>query len=151
MLDTKKLKTFLNNVTDAEIRGELEVSSLKQSGEKVYRYQSDDWLYERSECGSTSRGVREVVFYKSKPVWLSNIYGRSYDAFASRSEQLQMMRYQASAGDTLNSCLAESGSLKYIRNISGDISGFSGEEMLYSHGDEVYTALYTGGLLDDAY
>jgi len=40
------------------------------------------------------------------------------------------------------------GNLKYENNFQGEVDNFSGEEIIYRNGKEVYQAKYVGGLVD---
>jgi hypothetical protein len=120
----------------------------------TYSYEAGDWRFEDNFFGDAPAGGREVIFYKNKPVWIMSYYGKVYRKERT-GEVFDVLRNAVKEGFSSedDSCVRgpdsyTDGDYKYVNYTNGAIEMFSGEEMIFKDGEELYTAIYSGGFIE---
>ncbi len=115
-------------------------------------YKSGDWKSEDNFFGGEPYGGREVVFYKGKPVWIFVYYGWVEPNVSDIQEVYDFLKAALNA-DSENKVFRGpkefvKGNFLYKNSWHGNFERFSGEEIMYRKGTEIYRAKYMGGLVD---
>lgn len=124
-------------------------SSNEQDGSKSTRFEEADFKFHDNWFGGEPFGGREVVFYQGKPYWMMVYYGSDdQSADGVIPVLLKALNEPPTELPVRGPNVLQDGEYKYENNWSGDIEKFSGEEIIYYQGKEVYKANYFGGLVD---
>jgi len=121
-------------------------------GSHDLQFYQGDWSYHDSYLGESDFIGEEVVYFKGKPVWGMNYYGRilcpdkitSAQAGAVIQQSLTQL-YQS--GRFLGSFQHSVGGFMYIDTNDGDPLYFTGKEWIEFEGEVVYQLVYHGGLI----
>lgn len=115
-------------------------------------FKSGDWLMHDNFFGGEPYGGREVVFFKNAPIWMMVYYGwvdPLFEDFKSVYPFLQKALSKPPEEIPLRGpSKLEDGSFKYDNKWEGNIEQYSGEEIIFKDGKEIYRAKYSGGLVD---
>jgi hypothetical protein len=110
-----------------------------------------EWRFHDNYFGGEPYGGREVVFFRSQPVWMAVYYGyvHKYATVDSVYSFLQRALHDAPADFPVRGpeVLTE-GRFSYRNVHDGDVNSFSGHEIIQEDGREVYSAHYAGGFVD---
>lgn len=121
-------------------------------GSTDLQYREGDWAYHDGYLGNTDFLGQEVVYYRGRPVWAMNYYGRilrddlisAAEAGAMIKESLtQMYKQRRFLGGFQHSA----GDLAYTDTSQGDLAAFTGREWIDRGGEPVYQLEYHGGLV----
>lgn len=108
-----------------------------------------DWKFHDNWFGGEPFGGREVVFFQDKPYWMAVYYGKDSGKADGLIPFLRVALSKPPAELPVRGPqILEQGEFKYINEWKGDLEDFTGEEIIYFKGEEVYRAGYLGGLVD---
>jgi hypothetical protein len=129
------------------------VSSCRISSHDL-KYTEGDWSYLDSYFGGRDFIGEEVVYYREKPVWGMNYYGRILRAdLISPAQAGQVIQASLSKmyaeGRFLGGFQHEHEGFAYTDTSEGEMSCFRGREWIARAGKTVYELLYHGGLIKD--
>lgn len=116
----------------------------------IFKY--GDWKYHDNYFGGEPYGGREVVFFKSNPVYIMTYYGHVYDSVYDINKVygvlMDALKLIPEDKPYRGPKKYDSGDLLYRNSFVGEIDNFFGEEIIIQNGKEVYKAKYTGGFVD---
>lgn len=148
--NTKQLKKFLveariNTYATSGEGGEQKLSD----GTKEFVHRRGLYKYRDRYFGTNPFIGEEVTFYKSKPVWGMNYYGRvilSHVNSRTVYEFLKQALQKVTARRPYRGPkLFKRGAWKYSCFVQGSIDNFSGRETIYYRNKKVYELLFHGG------
>jgi len=151
-MDIEKLRAFLlycGREGDAHIpEGAMKK---EQDGSTSITLEKENWKFHDNYFGGEPYGGREVVFYGSRPIWIMVYYG-NVDAGVSDLEPVYGFLKKALAlvpdeAPYRGPAKFLDGDFQYENTWNGSLEAFSGEEIIYLHGEKVYSARYGGGLV----
>lgn len=152
-MDTANLLRFLR---DAHQHGYAAGRAARQRREADHSttitHETEEWAFHDNYFGGEPYGGRSVVFRNGKPVWMAVYYGRVEGpptevqpvySFLQRALLLAPEDFPVRGpAEFCDNAFA-------YRNVRhGDVRGFRGEETIHHRGQHVYTAWYSGGLVD---
>jgi hypothetical protein len=152
-LDTANLLRFLR---DAHQHGYAAGRAARQRRETDHSttitYEAEEWAFHDNYFGGEPYGGRSVVFRQGKPIWIAVYYGcvegppaeiQPVYSFLQRALRLAPEDFPVRGpAEFCDHAFA-------YRNVhQGDVRGFRGEETIHHGGEQVYTAWYSGGLVD---
>jgi len=153
MIDKKQLCKFLVQAKKSTYAAGDQIKKvIKKDKSTTLTFKQGDWEYHDNYFGGEPFGGREVVFFKSQPVYIMVYYGWVVESIKNFDKVYKM----------LQSALLEipenkpyrgpeelsKGNYTYKNSFAGEIDNFSGEEFILENGHEVYRAKYMGGLVD---
>lgn len=126
-------------------------SNITREDDKSYsiRFEQGSWRYHDNWFGGEPFGGRTVVFKAGKPYWMAVYYGSD----SGKAEGLIGFLRKALSNQPDELPVRGPKELKedkfeYKNKWEGDLEKFSGKEFIYYDGEEVYSAEYAGGLVD---
>lgn len=144
------LKGFLVRAKRNTYAGDGALSTSSRPNSKDLHYREGDLLYIDSYFGSYDFIGEEVVFENQKPIWGMNYYGKMLvDEIPSgfitclKSALKQVTAENPFRGPNL----FEKDKFIYKCFWNGDISWFSGNEVIYFNGVEIYRLSFQGGFI----
>ncbi len=153
MIDTQQLCTFLVRAkTSTYAAGDKANKKIEQDLSTSLLYKEWDWTYHDNYFGGEPYGWREVVLFKNKPVYIMIYYWYVYAnisdlkttyTFLQHALSLIPEQYPYRGPQQYNK-----ENLSYINTFTGNINNFSGEEIITRDWEEIYTAKYIGGFVD---
>ena len=115
-------------------------------------HETKEWAFHDNYFGGEPYGGRSVVFRKGKPVWMAVYYGRVEGppaevqpvySFLQRALLLPPEDFPVRGPEEFYD-----NALAYRNAHHGVVRAFRGEETIHHRGERVYTAWYSGGLVD---
>jgi hypothetical protein len=153
MIDLDELISFLleaNVNTYASGSSQIIVKESDESNTFIYEQKS--WKYHNNFFGGDPLAGRIIVFLKNKPVFFMAYYGSVEEDYKEVDEVYSVLKEALLHATPEMPFRGPSGyrtrGFYYKNNIEGDPMKFSGEEVIYKEGAEVYRAKYFGGLVD---
>ncbi|MEM4256508.1 MAG: DUF5680 domain-containing protein [Thermoplasmata archaeon] len=148
-----KLKNFLIETKKAGYGASDSKSWIKEKdGSTTIVFKSGDFRMHDNFFGGDPWGGREIVFFRDKPVWIMVMYGKVEDSVEDYKEVYEFLkkalRNQPNDLPLRGPRLLHQKQFTYKNNVEGDLENFSGEETIYLNGKKVYSAIYTGGFVD---
>ncbi|MBI2033325.1 MAG: hypothetical protein HYT10_02560 [Candidatus Levybacteria bacterium] len=148
-MDIENLRKFL---LEAANKGyALGESAFKKGPDDSYiiEYESGNFRFHDNWFGGEPFGGREVVFYKEKAEWIMVYYG----ADSGKADGLIQVLRKALANPPKELPVRGpktlvGGGFRYVNKWQGNLEKFKGEEVIYYKNEEVYTATYVGGFID---
>lgn len=131
--------------------GDENIKKKEKDNSTTIVYEKGNYKYHDNYFGGEPYGGREVVFYKSKPVWMMIYYGWVVEGV--ENSEVYGILTKALSNVTLDMPYRGpkefvDGDLKYVNTLDGDVENFSGEEEIFKGDILLYTARYMGGLVD---
>jgi hypothetical protein len=124
----------------------------EKDGSTTIVYEQGDWKMHDNFFGGEPYGGREVVFYKSKPVWMMVYYGVVVESEIDIKELYRFLQKALKEDPESNPYRGprnfKEESLEYTNVWTGEADNFSGEETIHKLGEKVYWAKYIGGFID---
>jgi hypothetical protein len=153
MIDLDELISFLLEASVNTYASDNSKSMVRESdGSTTYTYVQGNWRYHDNFFGGEPYGGREVIFFKNKPVFFMAYYGSVEESYKEVDEVYSVLKEALLHATPEMPFRGPSGyrtrGFYYKNNIDGDPIKFSGEEVIYKEGAEVYRAKYFGGLVD---
>lgn len=149
----KSLKDYLLTISKEGYATNDEKEWKKESdGSTTIANNHGSWNMNDNFYGGEPYGGREIVFFEGKPHWIMVYYGQ-VSKKVNDVGKIYAFLQKALANTDIDFPLRgpkelDEGDLKYENNWSGTISEFNGHEKILLNGDEVYSASYLGGLVD---
>lgn len=152
-INKKQLCKFLVRAKRATYAaGDLSEKISESDHSTTLRFEEGDWKYHDNYFGGEPYGGREVVFFKSVPVYIMTYYGYINKDVSGLNELYSFLQ------KALNLIPEDKpfrgpekyseGKLLYVNISNGEVDNFSGEEIISRDGKELYRAKYIGGLVD---
>jgi len=150
-----ELAAFIVRAKSATYVGGGAKSPPCRPGSHDLRFAEGDFAYLDSYFGGADFIGEEVVYYRGRPAWAMNYYGRvleptritAAEAGQVIQESLSLLyregrflggfEHTTAGGDT------------YVDTSRGDVASFSGQEWIVRGGERVYELDYHGGLVRD--
>lgn len=153
MFDINELKKFKKEADSAGYESESPKNEIKESdGSTTLWYESGDWKYHDNYFGGEPYGGRTVIFYKNKPVWMMVYYGWLDEKVSDVNEAYVFLRKALRAGSVEGSLRGpkefSEGKFTYANSWQETLENYSAKEEMYLDGNLIYTATYTGGLVN---
>jgi hypothetical protein len=122
-------------------------------GSHDLQFFKDDWSYHDSYLGESDFIGEEIVYFKGKPVWGMNYFGRILQPDKFTSAQAgsiiqQSLTNMYLTGRFLGGFTHTVGEYTYTDTNDGDALYFTGREWIEHDGESVYQLVYHGGLLN---
>lgn len=151
-MDVEALRRFLVDCNAAGYAGGDEKQWRKEpDGSTTIPYERDRWRSHDNFFGGEPYGGRTVVFHDDKPVWLMAYYGwvaEEMDANAVYGVLRRALMQMPEDAPFRGPAAYAEGTFTYRNSWSGDIHRFAGEEQIRRGEQLIYTASYSGGLVD---
>jgi hypothetical protein len=153
MFDKKDLCKFLVKAKKTTYAvGDLAKKIINDDKSTTLTFEEGDWKYHDNYFGGEPYGGREVVFFKNEPVYIMTYYGQVNEKVSDVKKIYGILMnalklipenkpYRGPEEYTENN-------LEYRNSFTGEVDNFSGEEKILENGNEVYSAKYMGGLVD---
>jgi hypothetical protein len=152
-MDTTKLIEFIVKASKATYDNGDESIWIKESDKSsTLKYAEGEFSFHDNFFGGEQYGGREVVFFQGNPIFMMTYYGKVIESitdlkaiygFLQESLRQKTVEYPLRGPKEYIK-----GDMKYTFELEGDIKEFIGYEKIYSKGEEIYTATFTGGLVD---
>lgn len=150
-MDTNVIKNFLIKSNRNGYGNSSIVPTNEDDGSHTIIFNDGDLSFHDNYFGGEPYGGREVISYQNKPVWIMVYYGwvndmsMISDIYTFLKEALlnftEDMPYRGPS-------LFEKDGWKYVNEVHGEFSIFSGEEIIYYKDEELFRTKYQGGLVD---
>jgi len=115
-------------------------------------FEDGDWKYHDNYFGGEPYGGREVVFFKSKPIYIMVYYGQVNESVPDINKVygilMNALKLVPENRPYRGPEKYNKGNLSYSNNFTGKIDNFFGEEIIKESGREIYKAKYIGGFVD---
>lgn len=154
MFDLKELKEFLIKASSKTYASDNSAEAKEKDGSTTYEYKDGPWKYHDNFFGGEPFGGREVIFYEDKPVWMMTYYGGTYGKNKNLPKLYNFLKQALSNNNPEDEVPCRGpqkfidGDMKYFSNVNGSLKSFTGEEFILKDGNEIYCAVYNGGLVD---
>jgi hypothetical protein len=149
-----RLNAFIVRAKSVSYVGNGQLVAACRPGSHDLEFLAGDWAYRDSYFGGRDFIGEEVVFFKGKPVWAMNYYGRIL-----RSDLIT----PAQAGQVIKASLSKMylegrflGGFEfhhedfiYTDSSEGNVTSFRGREYISRNGGITYELVYHGGLILD--
>ncbi len=151
-LSLAELNSFIVQAKAATYVGNGAKSLSHRPGSHDLEFHQGDFSYLDSYFGGTDFIGQEVVYYKERPVWAMNYYGRIIRTDLITAQVAgQMIKKSLSKlyeeGRFLGGFENLVDDLIYIDTNEGDVTSFSGREWITRDNVRVYELIYHGGLI----
>lgn len=152
MANYEGLRQFLFDTTQAGY-GNPNTRSVKGSdGAKIITHENGDWRMADSFYGGHPYAGQEVIYHLGKAVWAMQYRGWVYDTEMTPNEVYGFLKKALLAAPAEHPYRGPSelqeGSLVYRNEWHGEIDNFAGQEIILDGEQEIYKALYFGGIVD---
>ena len=151
----QELNAFIVMAKAATYVGNGEKAESCRPGSHDLIFEKVPFFYLDSYFGGTDFIGQEVVYYKGKPVWAMNYYGRILQpdlitpAEAGKMIKQSLSRMYAEEDRFLGGFEHGVGDLHYTDTSQGEVSSFLGKEWIARDNLKVYELDYHGGLIKD--
>ena len=134
--------------------GSVEKKSSSRLNSNDYEYKKENMIYHDTYFGGTKFIGEEVVYVDSKPYWGMNYYGVTFDENLGEEAMDNALRPALMKVGEDSSIIPVrgprefiNGEFKYLFDVTGDISNFSGIESVYKNNVKIYELKCNGGLI----
>lgn len=153
MINLKQLCEFLVKAKKAGYASGDKAKKIKEKNKsKTITFKYGYWEYNDNYFGGEPYGGREVVFYKNQPVYMMVYYGLVYEKINNFKEVYKFLQEAITLIPKVKPFRGpkkyQNGNFVYLNDFNGDITNFSGEEIIKLKNKEIYKAKYMGGLVD---
>lgn len=145
LIDAKK-QTYANTSVE-------KISSTRLNSND-YEYKKGNMTYHDTYFGGTRFIGEEVIYIDDKPYWGMNYYGVTLDENLSEEAMDNALRPALmKVGENISIIPVRgpkefvNGEFKYLFDVTGDISNFSGIESIYKNNVKIYELKCNGGLI----
>lgn len=150
-LNLKALKQFLRQANMPHATDNSNVTK-EPDGSRSITFEDGDWQMHDNFFGGEPYGGRMVVLYKNKPVWMMVYYGqvtapkfKPDELYGFLREALQHPPEDRPYRGPEN---YKKSDLEYRNQVNGDADNYAGKEEILQNGEQIYWAVYHGGLID---
>lgn len=153
-VDLSELNAFIVRAKAATYVGDGRHVDSSRTGSHDLRFTEQEWSYHDSYFGGSDFIGEEVVYWREKPVWAMNYYGRILrDDLITAAEAGQMIKTSLSRMYQQNRFLGgfeyEENELTYVDTSEGGPECFRGHELIRRGPELVYELDYHGGMIRD--
>ncbi|HSH55190.1 MAG TPA: DUF5680 domain-containing protein [Candidatus Limnocylindrales bacterium] len=152
MASHEELRHFLYDTTQAGYGNPNTRSEKASDGANIITYEDGEWRMVDSFYGGHPYAGQEVVYHLSKAVWAMQYRGWVHDTEMKPSEVYGFLKKALVAAPAEHPYRGprelQDGSLVYRNEWNGEIDGFAGQEVILDCDQEIYRALYFGGVVD---
>lgn len=151
-----KLNNFMGEAAKATYASGGGTTTSQRAGFTELEYRDGDWYYRDSYTGYYRSWGQEVIWYKGKPFWTC-LYGggmnKQFMNDVEASETFAFLKQALLSGDKQKNFQPRgpksfiSDRWEYSSTLSGDISQFSGNEVITRDGLAVFTHTFLGGIV----
>lgn len=147
-----ELERFIVSAKSATYVGSGQKLLPYRLGSTDLQFRQGDWAYHDSYVGNTDFLGQEVVYYRARPVWAMNYYGRILrDDLISAAEAGMMIKASLTEMYRQHRFLGgfqhTAGELSYTDTSEGTVTAFTGREWIDRGSVRVYELVYHGGLV----
>lgn len=147
-LDLAELKRFLMKANMPHADGTAKIAK-ESDGSRTIEFTDDDYHMHDNFFGGEPYGGRLVVFYKDEPVFMEVYYGKtSKPADAVYSFLREALQHPGKDNPFRGPAEYTKGNLTYKCSTEGDVADHTVKEFIYEDGQEIYSAIIVGGLVD---
>ncbi|MCK9368553.1 DUF5680 domain-containing protein [Candidatus Dojkabacteria bacterium] len=152
-MDLQKLKEFIFKASKATYAsGSENIKIIESDKSTTLKYSEGEYSYHDNYFGGEPYGGREVVFINGNPVFMMTYYGKVVESITDLKTTYGFLQ-ESLRQNTIESPLRGpkeyiKGDMKYTFELKGDIKEFIGFEKIFLNNEEIYTATFTGGLVD---
>lgn len=118
-------------------------------GSRTIEYSEGDYHMHDNFFGGEPYGGRLVIFYKNQPLFLEVYYGKTSqpadEVYAFLREALQ---HPGADNPYRGPAEYKKDNLTYKSTVTGDMTDHTVNEWIYDKGEEIYSAVVIGGLVD---
>jgi Domain of unknown function (DUF5680) len=148
------LNTFIVRAKSVSYVGDGQPVPSCRPGSHDLKFTDGDWAYLDSYFGGRDFIGEEVVYFKGKPVWAMNYYGRILRSdLITPAQTGQVIKASLSKmyseGRFLGGFEHHFEGFTYTDTSEGESTSFRGREFISSAGETVYELFYHGGLILD--
>ena len=151
----QELNAFIVKAKAATYVGDGEKAESCRPGSHDLIFEQTPFFYLDSYFGGSDFIGQEVAYYKGKPVWAMNYYGRilvpekitAAEAGGVIKESLSKM--YTDEGRFLGGFEHATGDFRYTDTSQGDVASFTGKEWISRNTEKVYELDYHGGLIKE--
>lgn len=150
-----QLNTFIVQAKAATYVGDGQKSQPCRVGSHDLKFQGDSFSYLDSYFGGSEFIGQEVIYFKNKPIWAMNYYGRILSpelitaTEAGKIIKESLGKLYAEEGRFLGGYEHTVGNTRYTDTNQGDVTSFTGKEWISRDDTTVYELEYHGGLIKD--
>jgi hypothetical protein len=151
----QQLNSFIVQAKAATYVGDGKKIPSCRPGSHDLEFHEGPFSYLDSYFGGTDFLGQEVVYYKDKPVWAMNYYGRILEpelitaAEAGKVIKESLSKMYSDEGRFLSGYEHSTSDMQYVDTSQGDASSFTGKEWIVRENARVYELDYHGGLIKD--
>jgi hypothetical protein len=150
----KDLNRFIVKAKSVSYVGDGKPVPACRPGSHDLAFSDGDWSYLDSYFGGRDFIGEEVVFYRGKPVWAMNYYGRILrDDIITPAQAGQVIKASLSKmyreGRFLGGFEHEHEGFVYADASQGEVASFRGREYISRSGEMAYELFYHGGLIKE--
>lgn len=152
-MDNQSLTQFLLESNEKGYASQDESTFVKENDSSTsINYESGDWRFHDNYFGGEPYGGRQVVFYQQKPCWITVYYGQVGSSVKDIKEVyifLKKALLKPRKGFPLRGQEEFiDGAYKYESSLKGNIENFTLKEKIYQNNNEIYSAVFFGGYVD---
>jgi hypothetical protein len=150
----KELNKFIVRAKSVTYVGNGQPVPSCRPGSHDLKFSEGDWSYLDSYFGGRDFIGEEVVYYKEKPVWAMNYYGRILRRdLITPAQAGEVIKASLSKmyleGRFLGGVTHQHAGFTYTDASEGDVTFFRGTEFISCAGETAYELCYHGGLILD--
>lgn len=147
-IDLEELKAFLIRANVPHATGTAKMVKEVDSSRTI-EFTDGNYRMHDNFFGGEPYGGRLVIFYKNQPIFIEVYYGQtSKPADEVYSFLREALQHPEKENPFRGPSQYNKGSLTYKSQTSGDISSHTVREFIYDEGEEIYSAVVIGGLVD---
>jgi len=147
-INFKELKSFLMRANMPHATGEAETIN-ESDGSRTIEFEDGDYRMHDNFFGGEPYGGRLVVFHKDKPLFMEVYYGQTSRPADEVYDFLrQALRHPSEDNPYRGPAEFKKGNFLYKSSTDGDIASHTVKEFIYDGDDEIYRAVFIGGLVD---
>ena len=147
------LNTFIVKAKAATYVGDGQQTQSCRLGSHDLKFEDGPFSYLDSYFGGSDFIGQEVAYYKDRPVWAMNYYGRILQpdlitaAEAGKMIKDSLSKMYADESRFLGGFEHTTGNLRYTDTSQGEVASFMGKEWIARDNVKVYELDYHGGLI----
>ena len=143
-----ELKSFIMNANKPHATGKAKTTK-EADGSRTIVYEKGDYRMHDNFFGGEPYGGRLVVFYQEQPLFLEVYYGQTTRPADPIYDFLrEALQFPDEDNPFRGPIEYKKGSLTYKSTTEGDVKNHTVKEYIYDGDDEIYWAVFIGGLVD---
>jgi len=152
MLEMNRLREFLVTANRAGYASSNTTVTTEDDGSHTIVFESGGWRFEDNFFGGEPYGGREAIAVDGRVEWLMLYYGWVGSTHLTNDVVYRFLRkalMQVTPETPYRGPEAfVDGDLQYRNRVDGDLANFEGVETIFHRGQQIYSARYVGGLVD---